>query len=168
MKHGKLTLGAIGVEKAVFTSEPIKKDEVLIEFTGELTNKPDKYTIQLGEDVHITCVSLTIYLNHSCEPNTYIDVATKSIRALVDIEQDKEVTFNYLATEYDMESPFACFCNAPTCLRQIRGFKHMSESERENIRHLAAPHLWTLVAKEKEHTHNHNHAAADVVAVTSV
>jgi len=140
-RMGKLYLGSVHGQRGVFTWEAAKKDEVLITFTGETTNKPDKCTIQLGDQLHIMRKSITIYLNHSCSPNTYVDVKTRTIRALVDIDTETEVTLNYVCTEWDMELPFSCVCKSTDCIGQIRGYKHLSQEQKDRIKPLAALHL---------------------------
>jgi len=48
-------------------------------------------------------------------------------------------------TEYDMAEPFACHCGSPRCFGTIRGFKHLTEDERERLRPFLAPHLASLL-----------------------
>eukprot|EP01027_Heterolobosea_sp_BB2_P021600 GEZU01031135.1.p2 GENE.GEZU01031135.1~~GEZU01031135.1.p2 ORF type:complete len:168 (+),score=43.96 GEZU01031135.1:69-572(+) len=117
----------------------IKKGEIIISLHGceELT-QPDRYTVQIAEHIHLhQSPDLAVaqgghscaYLNHSCDPNTYIDTERREVVALKDIEPGEELTFNYLSTEYDMASPFDCLCKSPKCFGTIRGFKHIADPE---------------------------------------
>ena len=66
------------------------------------------------------------YLNHSCDPSSYIDFSTRLlvVRATRDLKSDAEITFDYDLTEWDIASPFKCGCGSVHCRRVIRGLKH--------------------------------------------
>jgi SET domain-containing protein len=48
------------------------------------------------------------YLNHSCEPNSFLDFSCLCVRALRDIQRGEEVKVNYAVTEYEMHDSFRC------------------------------------------------------------
>jgi hypothetical protein len=132
---------------------PIGAGARLFRIEGERTHRPSRYSVQIGEHLHIDLGRghsreeildryYWRFMNHSCEPNTLI--RDQDVIATRDIEPWADVTFNYNTTEYDMAEPFRCHCGSPRCGGDIRGFKHLSPAERERLRPALAPHLRRL------------------------
>src|SRR3989441_5842131 len=73
--------------KGVIAKEDIVKDSVIFYLKGTISTRPTKYTIQLGRNKHLTFPAARKgdddldycwqYLNHSCEPNGYINTAER-------------------------------------------------------------------------------------------
>lgn len=128
--------------RGVFAKEEIAINSVF-KLEGVITDHPTMYSIQLGEDRHLNLPPdrevtqsqnfFWKYLNHSCQPNGEIDTSELTFRALRKIDQGEECTFNYLTTEYDMAAPFDCRCGAANCFGLIRGYKHLSAEQREEL-----------------------------------
>jgi len=97
----------------------------------------------VGREQHIALDSICINLNHSCAANTLIDTQTMTLRAIADIPQDHELTFNYLTTELQMHTPFDCFCHSPVCFGSIKGFAFLSVEQKRDLvaQGNVAPHL---------------------------
>ena len=98
-------------------TQKIEEGEVLCRIYGRELSKANKYSIQVGEELHLeqdtdtSNVAFSVaYLNHSCCPNCFIDVEGRALKALRQIKRGEELTFSYLQTEYEMESPFECLC----------------------------------------------------------
>lgn len=136
-------------ERRVVARQAAVPGEVLLEIAGELSDRPSRYSIQLGKDTHIEPppmyqqdVSSATYawqfLNHSCDPNAALEgthlVAIKPIRA------GDEITFDYNTTELEMASPFTCNCTGCGGTL-IRGFKFLPESRQHELVHRLAEHL---------------------------
>jgi len=126
----------------------------LFRIEGEKTRQPTRYSVQIGEHLHIDLRNgysseeildryFWRFMNHSCEPNTL--VRGQEVIASQDIEPWANVTFNYNTTEYDMAEPFGCHCGSPDCLGTIKGFKHLTAEERERLRESLSPHLRRLL-----------------------
>jgi hypothetical protein len=86
----------------------------------------EKYISPQGE--------LANYLNHSCDPNSYITKRKKRlyIVALQDIAIGEEVTFDYstiLAPDDSWE--MNCNCGSPSCRGVVRQFKTLPKKVRE-------------------------------------
>jgi hypothetical protein len=78
---------------------------------------PDYISIDLGNcHVHHP---VGRYLNHSCEPNAYIDKKKKQVVAEKTIEPGDEITFNYLVNERQIVAPFDCRCASPNCVGRV-------------------------------------------------
>ena len=133
-KHGKWGL---------FALEPIRRDATIIDLRDEeLLSTPTRRSVQIDEGHHVIGREETIgYLNHSCEPNTWIDVLEMCVRALRDIEEGEELTFNYLATEYEMYNSFHCDCGSARCFGTIRGFKYLTHEQQLALKSYLAPYL---------------------------
>lgn len=79
-----------------------KKGETIADLTG-LTPGPKRYSsVQISATEHVELNSDLLYLNHSCDPSTYLDITKRAIVALKDIKQGEELTFFYPSTEWDM------------------------------------------------------------------
>jgi len=82
-----------------------------------VSDKPSYLTVQTGNKTHIALHPYFLqYINHGCNPNCLRDVA-----------EGEEFTFFYPSTEWNMASPFQCYCNQPGCLGFINGASHIPE-----------------------------------------
>lgn len=150
---------SVGVVRAhgayrLIAVRPIAAGDHLFRIEGEQTRRPSRYSIQIGENLHL---DLTVrhsseeildryywrFMNHSCEPNTH--VRGQEVIASHDIKPWADITFNYNTTEFDIAEPFDCHCGCPGCIGTIRGFKHLSADECERLRPWLAPHLSRLL-----------------------
>ena len=131
----------------------------LFRIEGEKTHRPTRYSLQIGENLHIELGSghsdeeifdryYWRFTNHSCEPNTFI--RSQEVIASHEIEPWADVTFNYNTTEYDMAEPFDCHCGTPGCLGKIKGFRHLTSDQRERLQPLLASHLSRLLHPDAE------------------
>jgi SET domain-containing protein len=129
--------------KGLFAVVSIDKGEILIDLNGEKTlSSPTKRSLQIGEGKHAFGSEETVgYLNHSCEPNVFLDFSCLCVRALKDIRAGEEITIHYAATEYEMHDSFACDCGSPACLRTIRGFKFLTREQQLKLKPYLAPYL---------------------------
>ncbi len=129
---------------------PLVAGNRLFRMEGQLTSRPSRYSVQIGENQHIDLGSghsleeildryFWRFMNHSCDPNAV--VRGREVLARRDIEVWEDVTFNYNTTEYDMAEPFECRCGSPICRGRIQGFRHLSEADRRCLEPLLAPHL---------------------------
>jgi D-alanine-D-alanine ligase len=119
--------------------------DTIFRLTGEILSYPTKYTIQLNEFDHVlTQESHWKSVNHSCDPNVRIDTLKREMVAARRIEPGEELNFNYNTTEWSMTSPFPCGCGAACCAGEIRGFRFLSDQQRESIRPLLSPYIAEL------------------------
>jgi hypothetical protein len=129
--------------KGVFATEDMMIDSA-IKLEGVISDHQTRYSIQLGKNKHLNLPAEASgkiddpdffwkYLNHSCQPNGYIDTADLTFRALRNIKRGEECTFNYLTTEYEMAAPFVCRCGAAKCFGLIQGHRHLSAEQWEEL-----------------------------------
>ena len=129
--------------KGVIAKEDIVKDSVILYLKGTISTRPTKYTIQLDRNKHLTFPAVRKgaddldycwqYLNHSCEPNGYINAAERTLRAARNIRRGEELTFNYLTTESEMAAPFNCTCGSAHCFGFIQGHKFLSADQARRL-----------------------------------
>ncbi len=111
----------------LITDQPYRRGEVIYHFEGHrVTHQPTYQTIQTGPAEHIEELGVLAYLNHSCQPNTIVNVAELTVVAARDIAAGEELNFFYPSTEWEMDRPFICLCGAPQCVRLVAGAKYLS------------------------------------------
>ena len=103
--------------------------EIIYRFPGKITRSTPTYqTIQIGVDHHTLDFGVLANINHSCDPNTFVDAESRCVTALRFIAAGDDLTFFYPSTEWDMVRPFVCQCHAPQCLRFVAGAKYLDSS----------------------------------------
>jgi hypothetical protein len=111
----------------LITDQAYKQGEVIYQITGHrVTPKATYQTIQVGPHEHIEELGVLAYLNHSCQPNTVVNVSDLTVIAARDIAVGDELNFFYPSTEWEMDRPFICLCGAPQCVRLVAGAKYLS------------------------------------------
>jgi SET domain-containing protein len=121
-------------QRGLFVSRPVMQDDILITYDGPILNHPTRYSIQVGDQMHIEGTpESNAYLNHSCLPNTYVDWQGVFLRALRNIAAGEELTCNYLTTDWDLHEKFLCACGAPNCYGEIRGLKYLSPQQQREL-----------------------------------
>lgn len=90
-------------ELGLFATKNYNKDVVVFELSGEILDKPTKYSIHISNNKHIVD-KLGVYINHSFEPS--VKIVSDKVIALKNIVSGDEITFNYNASEINMAAPF--------------------------------------------------------------
>lgn len=137
-------------EYRLVANRPVTEGEQLFIVNGELTDTPNRYTVQIGRYTHVDVPAefdfeaildqfYWRFMNHSCDPTVLI--RGRSVIALKPIDFGQDITFNYNTTEFDMAEPFACQCGSDRCLGRVQGFRHLSADERQRLRPWLADHL---------------------------
>jgi hypothetical protein len=139
---GKLTKNCGPLGASVVAREPIARGEPLLTIEGPVRRRPSRYTLQIGAHAHVDPAGrLWGFINHSCEPNCRLDFARWRLVAARSIPAGEELSFNYMTTEWDMASPFACRCGAASCSGWVQGLRHLPPEQVLRLRPLLAPHL---------------------------
>jgi hypothetical protein len=144
-----------GDEYRVIALEPIDAGSSLMEIEGLFVDRPSRYSVQLGPDIHVEPphgfdpgMDLERYrwryLNHSCRPNAA--VIGRNLIAVRAIGSWEEVTFDYNTTEFEMASPFVCGCGHCGG-RTIRGFRHLTLEEQLRLAPRLASYLRALLPR---------------------
>ena len=87
----------------LFATKQYNKDTTIFVLKGQETNYPTRESIYVGNNTHILD-QMGQYINHSFEPTTQIQ--GYNVVALIDINENDEITFNYNENELTMAAPF--------------------------------------------------------------
>jgi|SRR5215217_5605323 len=125
--------------KGLFAKRDIIAGSVIFHLKGSISTRANKYSVQLSRDKHIDFPPVRKpnddldyawqYVNHSCDPNSYVNAGDLCFSALTNIREGEEITFNYLTTEYELATPFQCRCGSTTCFGFIRGYKFLTAAQ---------------------------------------
>lgn len=128
----------------LITDQAYRRGEVIYHISGHrATDKATYQTIQVGPNSHIEELGVLAYLNHSCQPNTIVNVVELTVVAARDITAGEELTFFYPSTEWEMDRPFICLCGAPQCVRLVAGAKYLSVDTLS--RYFVNPHIRDMI-----------------------
>ena len=132
--------------KKLVASGAFPAGSVLFRFTGELSpvNIGDR-SLQVGRAAHLLSVPPEepwVYLQHSFEPTVSLIVdpvaPVATARTTEDLSDGAALTIDYTLHEWEMSGDgFVCSESG----RRVRGFKHLTPSEREAALPRAAPHI---------------------------
>ncbi|CAD5114463.1 DgyrCDS3590 [Dimorphilus gyrociliatus] len=133
----KLRFGRSGIhEWGLFADEPIKQDEMVIEYVGEIIRSSvadvrERRNIKEGKGCYLFRLDQTLvldaaqrgnaarFINHSCTPNCNARVVpTENKKRIIiyskkDIEEGEEITYNY-RFPYD-DDKIICRCGSRSC-----------------------------------------------------
>lgn len=133
---------------SLFANKRFKKGDRIIYLKGKLVNAADSTpeAVQMSDNKFIDTKYLVPedFINHSCLPNTKLDTEKRWFIAIKNISKNKEITFNYLTTEWDMKkygADFKCVCGSKNCFGHIKGFKYLSRAEKLKLKPLLSPLL---------------------------
>ena len=116
-------------QQSLFALQSFSEGDMISSFGAAFVSETPSYlTVQISQKEHIALHPYFLqYINHGCNPNCFFDTTHLQLIALRSIDAGEEFTFFYPSTEWEMESPFDCYCNQPQCLKTIRGAAHISE-----------------------------------------
>ncbi len=139
--------------KSLTTKRTYKKGEIICPIpTESLYNKPNRFTVQVGRERHVEVKELSS-MNHSCNPNTFLDTTRMLVFAARDVAAGEELTFFYPSTEWEMSSPFICLCGATNCIHVVAGARFLPLSTLEN--HFLNRHIRELMVELLNNTELH-------------
>jgi SET domain-containing protein len=131
----------------IISSREIKKEEIIFKFVGKLLpqKEANKKALQIDEDLFLESTELfDDNLNHSCNPNCYIDFKNLNLIAKRDIKKGEELSFDYHTSEYDLIEQgcsFECHCGSKNCIGKIKGFRFLNEEKKKEVLEFASPYI---------------------------
>lgn len=105
--------------RVVSNTEFPKNTNIAYISSGSIYNQSYQ-TVQIGLKTHLL-EPILLAMNHSCDPNIFIDTKNMLIKSIRDIKAGDELRFFYPSTEWSMTKPFQCNCGAINCLGLISG-----------------------------------------------
>lgn len=144
-------------EKGVYASQDIKTGEIVLTIDdshvvsdpGKLTDEQNEYDCDyLANGTVILMQKPEKFINHSCEPSTYVKTidGVRHVLAMHYIKSGDEITYDYTING-DNEGTFECRCGSKNCRRIYNGsfFKLSKELQ---IKYL--PYLDNWFVKEHQ------------------
>ena len=137
-----LIVALTGTGLGVHAQVPIRKGQRLYRIQGCLCPAPTRFSLQVAATVHVEPGGADWgHINHSCDPNLVVDFANWRFRAARDIAEGEQLGLNYLNTERELATPFACRCGARTCFGFIGGYAGLDAARRRRLGADLAEHL---------------------------
>lgn len=109
--------------KGVFANQNFKKGEVVldiddtyeIEDQSKLSKAEQEWCDYLG-DKTVVMQEPERYINHSCDPNSYVKTikGIRKVIAMRDIDKGEEITYDYVINGY-YDSAIKCHCGSKNC-----------------------------------------------------
>jgi SET domain-containing protein len=136
--------------KGLFAKNPIKTGSTIFRFEGRIgtDEETDAESMQIGENEFLeSTIGFDNFLNHSCNPNCFVDWPTMNLVANQDIKIGEELTVNYNTFEYDLVNmvqnlAFKCNCGSEECYKEVKGFAFLSYEEKIKLKN-TSPFLKT-------------------------
>ncbi|MEI6058618.1 MAG: SET domain-containing protein-lysine N-methyltransferase [archaeon] len=101
----------------IFTNIPIKQEQIFYVIPLEkVVNVPTSRFAYIGNNKYVNDEEVLNWINHSCEPNTVLDISTQEpyLRSVRDISSGEEITCDYNQTEIDGVE-ILCNCKSEKC-----------------------------------------------------
>lgn len=138
--------------RTLVSKRAYKKGEVICAIPSEdIREKPNRYTVQIAHDKH-THVGKLAALNHSCDPNVFLDTQHMEMVAAREIEKGDQLFFFYPSTEWEMDAPFICLCGSANCINVVAGARFLPLSTLE--RHYLNSHIRDYMVELVKNTKN--------------
>lgn len=97
--------------------------------------------------------SIFKYINHACDPNTYIK-GKRLVIALKDIAAGEEVTMDYSLTEAgEYTLPGGCRCKAKNCRKSVGPIYSLNRAEYNKRKHLVGEKFRRVYEVEQKRNH---------------
>jgi uncharacterized protein len=134
-----------------YTTAPIKKGALVVQYTGPLITKDEgdqryegrEYTYLFGMDDGrvIDGHGMAAFINHSCDPNCETDEIDGKlwIIALRDIKAGEELSYDYCLWDGEEDDPAPCHCGAKSCRgtmyseEELERLEKMKKESREKV-----------------------------------
>ena len=95
------------------------------------------------------------FINHSCRPNCFMALKDNGetrellLYALMPIDADSELTYNYNTTEYDLSvgcRDFYCKCYSLGCINRVCGWRWLVSYEKDRFLPISLPYIKNIAA----------------------
>jgi uncharacterized protein len=115
----------------VFAIGEFKKEELILEIDdstvitdpSKLTKHDHEFELDYLENRKIIRMKTPErYINHSCDPNSFVKTiqGTRNVLAMREIRRREEITYDYSINGYD-EGTFECRCGSKNCRKIFQG-----------------------------------------------
>ncbi|MDF9775123.1 SET domain-containing protein-lysine N-methyltransferase [Pseudomonas baetica] len=111
-----------GTAKAAVALREFPRISRICRVSGHLLPYRCRHTRQLAPGVHVYDPRFCGLLQHSCDPNVFLDMSELWLWALKDIKKGDWLSMDYAATEDKLLRQFACRCGSYNCRGWITGY----------------------------------------------
>ncbi|MFJ2467423.1 lysine methyltransferase [Pseudomonas sp. NPDC087615] len=122
-----------GTPTAVVARREFMRISRMCRVSGQLLPYRCRQTRQLTEGIHIYDPRFCGLLEHSCDPNVFLDMSELWLWALKDIHSGERLTMDHAATEDTLPHQFACHCGSPRCRGWITGYNEPPNREGQHF-----------------------------------
>lgn len=147
----KITIKETDKGKSLFAAQKIPKGEIILAFERHFTGTRTRTSMQIDENLHQESTGPNMaenLINHSCDPNAFIEFSDLTLRALHTILAGEEITFNYCTTEWVSAAPFQCKCGSKNCIGYYSGFSFLSKEQQKEIEPFVSPYIKKRITKK--------------------
>jgi hypothetical protein len=123
--------------RCVLAARPLNAGQVVLEFGGPLLRAEEirdfTHCLEIGPNLFLgPSGGSDDYVNHSCDPNCAVELAdaVASLRALRDIAEGEEITYDYSTLMVRDPTSFECRCGASACRGVVGPFRTLPQSLR--------------------------------------
>lgn len=130
--------------KGVIASRDIPEGDTILIFERHYVSASTNKTLHINDELYQlsrNSEAAENFINHSCEPNAYVDFQTIDLKALRNIHAGEEVTYDYCTSDWDNEDIFDCNCGSNVCRKRISGFKNLDLESRDRLLRYASPFI---------------------------
>ncbi|MBP9759290.1 SET domain-containing protein-lysine N-methyltransferase [Candidatus Dojkabacteria bacterium] len=116
--------------KGVYSLKNFRAGEVVLEIDDthlvtdpkQLTNEEYESHCDYFDNKVVLMQSPEVYINHSCDPNTYVKTidGIRKVLAMRDIKINDEITYDY-SINGDNDGTFDCSCRSKNCREAYQG-----------------------------------------------
>lgn len=118
-----------GSEIAIAALREFPRISRICRISGHLLPYRSRYTRQLAPGIHVHDPHFCGLLDHSCDPNVFIDMSELWLWALKDIRKGERLNMDFAATEDKLQRQFACHCGFHNCRGWIVGYEEMPNAQ---------------------------------------
>ena len=122
---------ADGQGRGVFAVRTFESGEFIGYFEGRISKTRTRMTLQFGRDLHVEAREdgALRFLNHACHPKAVF--RGRDLYAARDIAEGEEIRIDYTCHEFELACPFDCHCGAEDCIGRVRGYRHLSDAQKQ-------------------------------------
>ncbi|MGB5684605.1 MAG: SET domain-containing protein-lysine N-methyltransferase [Candidatus Electrothrix sp.] len=117
----------------IITKRYFAQGDLMAMVAGEEVSEILQHTLQIAPDRHLYDPYFSGYFLHSCSPNISLDMESRTVTALCDIEPGSFLYMDYAETEDVLFKQFPCSCGSSSCRLWITGRK-----EGDSVAHAVA------------------------------
>ena len=128
-EHFEVKQEAEGVAARVTARVAFESRTRIAKVSGYAVSERRPYTLQLSPRIHLYDGWLCGLLQHSCNPNVFLDTTYLELWTVQPIHAGSLLTLDYATTEDTLARQFACHCGELNCRGWITGSKEPLNAE---------------------------------------